>query len=169
MAETCRQVLRDCGVNPDRLALEWASAAEGPRFVELVTAYVSRMKAMGPLGEGEGEPGREVVDKRLAAAAAAAGVPKVRTALGNFAKKIHETGDYAKDLIVDGVSAKVLPAFHQERLSQGVRLVLGGGAALGLREISDLAGGEEEEVRGILDSLAKKGLVKETGSGWATA
>jgi len=60
IAETCRQALEDAGVNPDRMALEWASAAEAPRFVELITRYVSDIKSMGPLGSAEGENEEEI-------------------------------------------------------------------------------------------------------------
>ncbi len=165
MAETCRQVLKDCGVNPERLALEWASAAEGPRLVELITDYVRRISALGPLGEGAGEPGRDVLATRLEAAVKVAGVPKVRTAYGTFAKKMHQEGLYTGDAIEDGVSSKVFPLFHQERLSLEVRDVLREGPKA-LSDLVGVTGAGEEELSGILSAFEKKGLASDTGSGW---
>lgn len=166
MAETCRQVLRDCGVNPERLALEWASAAEGPRFVELITEYVRKITAIGPLGEGAGEPAWDVVAKRLEAAVKAAQTPKVRMAFGTYAKKMHQGGSYTKDTITDGVSSKVFPQFRQERLSIEVRDCLSEGPKA-ISELVEVIGAGEEELFGILSSFEKKGLATNTDTGWA--
>jgi F420-non-reducing hydrogenase iron-sulfur subunit len=37
------------GINPDRVKLVWASAAEGVRFAEEVEIFVDEIKALGPL------------------------------------------------------------------------------------------------------------------------
>lgn len=39
------------GINPERLQLEWVSAAEGPRFAQVTKAFVERVQALGPLSE----------------------------------------------------------------------------------------------------------------------
>jgi len=44
------KILNDYHVDPNRLSLEWVSAAEGPRFVDLITAFTNRIKELGPLG-----------------------------------------------------------------------------------------------------------------------
>jgi len=44
-----RQVLPDLGIEPERLRLEWISASEGSRFVEVVEEFYTDIKAMGPL------------------------------------------------------------------------------------------------------------------------
>jgi len=41
-------------VNPERLRLEWISAAEGTRFAEVMNDFSKNLKALGPLGKGEG-------------------------------------------------------------------------------------------------------------------
>ena len=45
-----RKVLVEVGLHPDRFNLKWASAAEAPRFVKLITEYTARVKELGPLG-----------------------------------------------------------------------------------------------------------------------
>ena len=43
-----RALLKDYGVNPERLGLDWASASEGERFAQLVQEFHARMVALGP-------------------------------------------------------------------------------------------------------------------------
>ncbi len=50
----CRRLLKHIGVNPGRLRLEWISAAQGIRFAEVVNDFAAKLRALGPLGRGEG-------------------------------------------------------------------------------------------------------------------
>ena len=50
----CKKLLKQIGLNPDRLRLEWVSASEGNRYAEIVTEFTHQLKEMGPLGTGEG-------------------------------------------------------------------------------------------------------------------
>ncbi len=168
MAESCKQVLKDVGVNPDRMALEWASAAEGPRFVELITGYVNRIKSMGALGDGPSEE-KDHLKRRLESAVRAAGNSKVRTAYGNLAKRLHKTGDYSPEVIAKGVEEKVLPAFRKERLLQEVIICLSDEQRCTLEQLAELTGGSVEELDKITGALGKKGVLKEDGGGWVLA
>jgi len=49
-----KKLLAHIGVNPERLRLEWVSAAEGTRFAEVMNDFSKNLKALGPLGKGEG-------------------------------------------------------------------------------------------------------------------
>jgi len=49
-----RKILEHIGVNPERLRIEWVSAAEGVRFASVVTEFTRQVKELGPLGKGEG-------------------------------------------------------------------------------------------------------------------
>jgi coenzyme F420-reducing hydrogenase delta subunit len=49
-----RKLLERIGVNPERLRLEWISAAEGSRFAEIMSDFAARTRDLGPLGKGEG-------------------------------------------------------------------------------------------------------------------
>ena len=37
------------GIDPERLLLDWVSAAEGTRFGELVTGFIEKIKELGPI------------------------------------------------------------------------------------------------------------------------
>jgi len=164
IAETCRQVLKDAGVNPDRMALEWTSAAEAPRFVELITGYVSDIKSMGPLGTAEGESEEDVIRMHLKAGIKAASARKVRTALGKLAKDMHKSDDYSSKAISAGVANKVFPAFRKERLTQEIRLCLAEQGPCKNADLCKKTGGTDEEIVKILDTLSKKELIKKKGS-----
>ena len=45
--------LEKAGVRPERLQLEWISAAEGTRFAEVMSDFARQLKELGPLGVGE--------------------------------------------------------------------------------------------------------------------
>jgi len=49
-----KKLLKHIGVNPERLRLEWVSAAQGIRFAEVVNDVVKKVKELGPIGKGEG-------------------------------------------------------------------------------------------------------------------
>jgi len=36
------------GINPERFTIEWVSSAEAPRFAQLVTQFVEKIKKIGP-------------------------------------------------------------------------------------------------------------------------
>jgi hypothetical protein len=166
IAETCRQVLKDVGVNPDRMALEWASAAEAPRFVKLITGYVSGIKSMGPLGTAEGESEEDVIRMHLKAGVKAASVRKVRTALGKLAKDMNKSNDYSPQVISAGVANKVLPAFRKERLTQEIQLCLTEQGPCISADLCKKTGGSKDEIDKILETLSKKELVKKKGLKW---
>jgi coenzyme F420-reducing hydrogenase delta subunit len=52
-----RKLLGHIGVNPERLRLEWISAAEGIRFAEVMNDVAKKVKELGPLGKSEGIDG----------------------------------------------------------------------------------------------------------------
>jgi len=54
MVQLCKKLLEHIGVNPERLCLEWLSAGEGIRFAAVMDEFGKKVKALGPLGEGEG-------------------------------------------------------------------------------------------------------------------
>ena len=47
-----RRTLKGLGVDPGRIKLLWASAAEGAKFAHEVTVFVEEVRALGPLNWG---------------------------------------------------------------------------------------------------------------------
>ena len=49
-----KMLLKQIGVAPERLRLEWIGAAEGNRFAEVMSDFADALRVLGPLGQGEG-------------------------------------------------------------------------------------------------------------------
>jgi len=47
-AEAIRLMLGDFGIEEDRFRLEWVSAAEGPRFAQVVREFTEQVEKLGP-------------------------------------------------------------------------------------------------------------------------
>jgi F420-non-reducing hydrogenase iron-sulfur subunit len=47
-ADAIDLMLEDFGLEPERFRLEWVSAAEGPRFAEVMTSMVEQVRKLGP-------------------------------------------------------------------------------------------------------------------------
>ena len=50
----CKKLLEHKGVNPERLRIEWISAAEGNRFAEIMNDFTEKLRVLGPIGSGNG-------------------------------------------------------------------------------------------------------------------
>ena len=101
-----RQVLRDVGLREERFSLRWASAAEAPLFVRLITDFTEEMRELGPLGQAEGLSQGEVKE-RLQTALDAVSSRKVRISFGNAAKAVRKDGNFTRDNIDAIVAAKM--------------------------------------------------------------
>lgn len=53
-----RRTLAALGIEPQRVKLVWASAAEGAKFATEATAFVEEIRALGPLRWGNGTDGK---------------------------------------------------------------------------------------------------------------
>ncbi|MCD6472777.1 hydrogenase iron-sulfur subunit [Candidatus Aerophobetes bacterium] len=43
-----KKILSYLGIDPQRVRLEWVSAAEGPKFAQVVTDFIAEIKRLGP-------------------------------------------------------------------------------------------------------------------------
>ena len=101
-----RKVLSEVGIKPERFGLQWASAAEAPRFVKLITEFTKEVQALGPLGQAEGlspEEAKARIDKALALVSDR----KLRMGLGNVSKSIRKDALHTQEQITAAVEEKL--------------------------------------------------------------
>jgi F420-non-reducing hydrogenase iron-sulfur subunit len=153
----CKKLLKQIGVNPDRLRLEWVSASQGVRFAEVMTDFAKKLKELGPLGVGEGI---DTDGLKLKLEAARSLVPYIKLVERERLRVHFDTEDeYAKffaseevdrlfrELIVDKLAiSQILLLLRERPLSTG--------------EISEILGLSQSEVSRYLNSSAKDGLVR---------
>jgi F420-non-reducing hydrogenase iron-sulfur subunit len=108
-----RKLLAEAGVHADRFALDWASAAQAPLYVELITRFTARVKELGPLGTSDGKPLEEVKVKLLAAKSAASSV-KLRTQFAKLTREMRDEKDYSPQLLETRMSEKLNNAILRE-------------------------------------------------------
>ena len=100
-----RKVLREVGINEERVCLDWASAAESTLFVKLITEFTEKMKKLGPLGVAEGIKPDEL-QARLEKALEAVSSQKVRISYGNATKAVRKDQIWTKEHIDDIIETK---------------------------------------------------------------
>jgi coenzyme F420-reducing hydrogenase delta subunit len=156
------------GLSRDRLTLQWASAAEAPQFVQLVTAFTKGVAELGPLGSSEGFDSQELA-VRLNAAKAAAGGRKLRLDFGKTAKKLRQEMAFKPDQIAAGVKEGLPDLVRSEVARADVIERL---SAFGPQETAALAEAcriSPESCQEKLDALAKRGRVVSEGNLWRLA
>ena len=101
-----RKVLEEVGIKKERYDLEWASAAEAPLFVKLITDFTRRIQDLGPIGEVEGLS-KEEVRERLEKALAFVSNQETRISLGNASKAVRKDAVWTIDHIDDVIYTKM--------------------------------------------------------------
>lgn len=86
-------------VNQGRLSLEWVSAAEGPRFVTLITNFTEQIRELGPFNSSE-NLGIERVRIKLTAAKMALEGKRLRMVIARQAKYMKQ-GDTYREIPAD--------------------------------------------------------------------
>jgi hypothetical protein len=113
-----KKVLSEVGIKPERFGLQWASAAEAPRFVKLITEFTKEVQALGPLGHAEGLSPEEA-KARIAKALALVSDRKLRMGLGTATKAIRKDALYTQEQVT---------AVIEEKLGKTITSGLAGGS-----------------------------------------
>jgi F420-non-reducing hydrogenase iron-sulfur subunit len=150
-------IMKDLEINPNRLSLEWVSAAEGPRFVSLITKFTRRMKELGPLGSSEALD-LEHLRVRLKVAKTALEGKRLRMIIARQAK-YRKQGDTYRDIPPDHkLQAEFEKTLADESAASGILLCLQE-RARPVAELSKLLNLSPENVINYFKKLEKKQLI----------
>lgn len=92
-----KKLIKYAGIEPERLRLEWVSAAEGGRFAETVRDFTNQIRSLGPSPLAGKEPDINKLKDMLAAKDAAAG-PRLRALIGKEREIIEEGNVYGEKI-----------------------------------------------------------------------
>lgn len=134
MINVVTRLLRHLGINPQRLLLEWVSAAEGPRFAEVVTGFTNQVKDMGPLGT-EGPKGQGHLNIKLEAAARAVSGVTLRWVAAKQTEFMKDGNKYG-EVFTSHEMGRLLDGVIVEEMMLQQILVLLESEALSVKEIS---------------------------------
>ncbi len=111
-----KKVLTEVGLNHERFDLQWASAAEGPRFVKLITDFTAKIQKLGPLGEAEGLSPEEA-QARAEKALAMVSDRKLRMGFGHVTKTLRKE--------VPNLSDETIAQTIDEKLTKTISSLIG--------------------------------------------
>ncbi|MFP3880487.1 MAG: hydrogenase iron-sulfur subunit [Dehalococcoidia bacterium] len=153
----CRKVLKEIGINPERLRLEWVSASQGIRFAEVVTDFVKKLKELGPLGVGEGMDENSL---KLRLEAAKRLVPYIKLVERERLRVRFDTEEEYEKFFNSQEVDRLFHDLVSDRLTMNEILLLMRERALSTGEVSEILGLSPSEVSRYLSSSAKEGLVR---------
>ena len=110
MQTLVRKVLNEIGIRPERFSLQWASAAEAPRFVRLITDFTQQIREMGPLGQAEGITPAELKE-RLEKGLAVVSDRKLRMSFGTATRSIRKEENFSQEFIDATIDDKLTKVF----------------------------------------------------------
>ena len=154
-----RKLLKQVGIDPARLRLEFVSASEGARFADVISDFTRRLKELGPIGIDEAPEGqRNSLRTKLEALKSL--VPYIKL-IERKRLRVHfkteeeyyqffdsaEVNKLFKELIIDKLVAKQIMMLLQE-------------SPLPAEEIAETLDLEPAETQRHLNILTREGLLR---------
>jgi hypothetical protein len=104
-----KKILAEIGIKPERYNLQWASAAEAPRFVKLITEFTAKIRELGPLGQAEGMAPEEI-RTRISKALELVNSQKLRMSFGTATRTLRKDNDYSDAHLAEVIGDKLSKA-----------------------------------------------------------
>lgn len=158
---TTKRVLKSVGLSPQRLLINWVSAAEGERFATLVKDFTEDIRKLGPLGNETNLEPRQL-KTRLIAAKEALAQEKLRWLVGRERELVEEKNVFGEKVSQE----KFDKLIHQtiEKVFTNRRILLSmEDDALSVEDIAERVEASPMEVLRNLVSLERDGLVSVVG------
>lgn len=156
-----RKVLRRTGLIPDRLYLDWVSAAEGELFAKLVGDFTKKVKELGPLGEPEGLAKEELM-KRLLACQNALKTEKLRWLAGKELELVEEQNVYGEKIPQEEFDLVVNENIEKEYVRSRIAGLIED-RVLSVKEIAAQIDVSPKDVLRHISTMEYAGLVTMTG------
>ena len=147
-----KRLLDIAGVSPERLHLDWVSAAEGGRFAQIVTSFTEKMRAMGPL-DRDGAP-----RQRLQAAKLTVQGERIRWLVGNELDLLEKGNVFGQQIPPHEFELLMDTSLKDEYTKNWIALSLEENP-MSVREIAQAGGLTSEAISSYLVDLEEAGEV----------
>jgi coenzyme F420-reducing hydrogenase delta subunit len=152
-----KKLLKQIGISPERLRLEWVSAAEGSRYAEVMNDFAKNLKKLGPLGKGEGEDEKGLKFKLEAVNNL---VPYIKLVERERLRvPVKSEAEWNKFFTSEEVT-KLFDELIADKLTISQIMSLLGERPLSIGEISAVLGLSASEVSGHVNNAARQGFVR---------
>jgi F420-non-reducing hydrogenase iron-sulfur subunit len=159
--KTTKNVLKNIGLSPERLLINWVSAAEGERFATLVREFTEKVRKLGPLGK-ETELKQERLKTRLTAAKETLAQERIRWLVGRERELIEDKNVFGEKVSQQEFDNLMLQTIEKEFVKRKILLSMEEDA-LSVKEIAQRVEASPREVLRQLVSLERDGLVSVVG------
>ena len=159
--KTTKKILKTVGLSPERLLVDWVSAAEGDRFATLVREFTERVRKLGPLDNETGlEP--QQLRTRLVAAKEALAHQRMRWLVGREKELVEDKNVFGEKVSQEEFDQLMLQTIEKEFAKRRILLCIGEDA-LSVKEIAQIVEVSSREVLRNMVSLERDGLVSVVG------
>jgi coenzyme F420-reducing hydrogenase delta subunit len=156
----CRKLLEHIGLDPQRLRIEWMSAAEGGRFAAIMNDFVKELKVLGPLGDGEGVAGKALT---LRLEALNRLVPYIKLVEREKLRVPSKSEAATNEFFTGGEVDRLFHDLIADKLTMSQSLLLLEEEALSSAAIAEALGLKPAEVSRHMKSSSRQGFVRYDG------
>jgi len=158
----CRKIMAAVGLHPERLRIEFMSGADGNLLAGGIDDFVEAVKALGPIGRGEGEDGKALTRKLDAARKL---IPYIKLVERERLRiPLKSEGAYRQFFTGDAFS-KLFDALIADQLAISQITSLLRKRPLSTGEISEALGLDPSEVSNYMNRSSRQGFVKYDAAG----
>ncbi len=159
--KTTRNVLKNAGLSPERLLVDWLSAAEGERFATLMKEFTERIRKLGSLGS-ERRWRSQQLKIRLAAAKEALAQERLRWLIGREKELVESKNVFEEKVPQKEFDQLVLHTIEREFAKWKILLSMGEDV-LSIKEIAERVETSPSEVLRNIVALEHEGLLSFVG------
>ncbi len=155
--KTTKNVLKTVGLSPERLLVEWVSAAEGERFATLMREFTEKVRNLGPLGK-ETDLELEQLKTRLTAAKEALAQERIRWLAGREMELTEDKNVFGEKVSQEEFDQLMFQTIEKEFAKRRILLSIGEDA-LSVKEIAQIVDSSPRDVLRNMVSLEHAGLI----------
>ena len=153
----CRKIMKHIGLNPERLRIQFMSAADGGILAESTDDFIKKVKELGPLGKSEGIAENEL---KLKLEAVSKLVPYIKLVeRERLRAPVKSEEEYDKFYTSDEVN-RLFDELIGDKLSISQIMLHLREKPLSTGELSDILGLNPSEVSKHMKSSSRQGLVR---------
>ena len=159
--KTTKNVLKNVGLSPERLLVDWVSASEGDRFATLVKEFTEKVRKLGSLGN-ETKLKPQDLKTRLVAAKEALAQQRIRWLVGREMELVEDKNVFGEKVSQEEFDQLIFKTIEKEFAKRRILLSMGEDS-LSVKEIAQRVEASPREVLRNLIFLERAGLVSVVG------
>lgn len=152
-----KMILKQAGIEEERVRMEFMSSAEAERYVNIVSDFIQTIKKIGPTPVLNDEQ-KEEIKRRLKAVESALNSFRMRAWMGKYRKLVEKGNVYGDKFSEEEMKNLVKEVIYAENIRHQI-LLLAKERPRSCKELAEITGIEPKEVLKHLIFLRRRNLV----------